>query len=125
MGPYGFWQEKENWSALGLPFPRSLGGWEARCSSDAELSLSSLEECKRDTAGRKVVKGLLLVGQEKVPRGFGLRTGDHSSDTADGAGTRGRPANGAQITGKKWRWGQRQGPPKPQTSISFPEIRYP
>ena len=27
-------------------------------------------------AGRKGVKGLLLVGHEKVPHGFGLRTGD-------------------------------------------------
>ena len=34
--------------------------------------------------GRKVVKGLLLVGHEKVPHGFGL-TGDCGSDTADGA----------------------------------------
>ena len=36
--------------------------------------------------GRKGVKGLLLVGHEKVPHGFGL-TGDHGGDTADGAGT--------------------------------------
>ena len=34
--------------------------------------------------GRKGVKGLLLVGHEKVPRGFGL-TGDPGGDTADGA----------------------------------------
>ena len=34
--------------------------------------------------GRKGEKGLLLVGREKVPRGFGL-TGDCSSHTADGA----------------------------------------
>ena len=33
-------------------------------------------------------KGLLLVGREKVPHGFGLRTGDRSGDTADGAGNR-------------------------------------
>ena len=46
------------WSheALGLPLPHSLGSWKARCSSNAELSLSSLEECRRDTAGRKGVK---------------------------------------------------------------------
>ena len=31
-------------------------------------------------------KGLLLVGHEKVPHGFGL-TGDCSSHTADGAGS--------------------------------------
>ena len=35
--------------------------------------------------GRKGVEGLSLVSHEKVPRGFGLRTGD-CSDTADGAG---------------------------------------
>ena len=34
--------------------------------------------------GRKGVKGLLLVGHEKVPHGSGL-TGDHGGDTADGA----------------------------------------
>ena len=39
---------------------------------------------------RKGVKGFLLVGHEKVPHGFGL-TGDHLSDTADGAGTKGLP----------------------------------
>ena len=36
--------------------------------------------------GRKGEKGLLLVGREKVPPGFGL-TGDHGGDTADGAGS--------------------------------------
>ena len=77
--------------ALGLPLPHSLGSPKARCSCDAELSLSSLEECRRDAAGRKGVKGLLLVGHEKVPRGFGLRTGD-PGDTADGAGNLGRAA---------------------------------
>ena len=50
------------------------------------------------------MKGLLLVGHEKVPHGSGL-TGDHGSDTADGAGTKGLP--------------------EPRTSISFPEIWYP
>ena len=74
-----------------LPLPHSLGSWKARCSSDAELSLSSLEECRRDIVGRKGVKELLLVGQEKVPCGFVLRTGD-SGNTANGAGNRGRPA---------------------------------
>ena len=44
------------------------------------------------------------MGHEKVPHGFGL-TGDHSGDTANGAGT--------------------EGLPEPQTSTSFPEIRYP
>ena len=79
--------------ALGLPLPCSLGSWKARCSSNAELSLSSLEECRRDIAGRKGVKGLLLMGQEKVPRRFRLRTGGRSGDTADGAGHGGRPAS--------------------------------
>ena len=36
-------------------------------------------------SGRKGVKGLLLVGHEKVPHGFGL-TGDRGGDTADGPG---------------------------------------
>ena len=36
--------------------------------------------------GRKGVKGLLLVGHEKVLHGFEL-TGDHGGDTADGAGS--------------------------------------
>ena len=53
--------------------------------------------------GRKGVKGLLLVGHEKGPHGFGLAA-DHFSDTADGARTKGLP--------------------EPQTSTSFPEIQY-
>ena len=36
--------------------------------------------------GRKGVEGLLLLGHEKVPYGFGL-TGDCGGDTADGAGS--------------------------------------
>ena len=45
------------WHGFGAPFATQVGGsWEARCSSDAELSLSSLEECRRDAAGRKGVK---------------------------------------------------------------------
>ena len=40
---------------------------------------------RRDAVGRKGVKGLLLVGHEKVPHGFGL-TGDGSDNTDDGAG---------------------------------------
>ena len=44
------------------------------------------------------------MGHEKVSHAFGL-TGDHGSDTADGAGTKGLP--------------------EPRTSISFPEIGYP
>ena len=71
--------------ALGLPLPHSLGSWEARCSSNAELSLSSLEECRRDAMGKKGVKGLLLVGHEKVPCGSELRIGD-PGDRADVAG---------------------------------------
>ena len=35
---------------------------------------------------RKGAKGLLLVGHEKVPHGFGL-TGDGGGDIADGAGS--------------------------------------
>ena len=106
--------DKKNHMALGLPLPCSLGSWKARCSSDAEPSLSSLEEFRRD-AGRKRVKGLLLVGHENVPCGFELRTGD-PGDIADGAGNRERPASQAWITGKN------QGLPKPQTSIIF--LRY-
>ena len=78
-----------------------------------------MEECRRDVAGRKGVKGLLLVGHERVQCGFGLRTGD-PSDTADGAENRGRPAPQARVTGEN------SGKlPEPQTSISFPEIWYP
>ncbi|KAF6086283.1 hypothetical protein HJG60_008475 [Phyllostomus discolor] len=105
-------------TALGLPLPCSLGSWKVGCSSDAELSPSSLEECRRDTVGRKGVKGLLPVGHEEVPRGFGLRTRDRCSDTAGGAGNCRRPASQAQIAGKN------QGLPKPWTSIFFPEIWY-
>ena len=81
--------DKKNHMALGLPLPCSLGSWKARCSCDAELSLSSLEECRRNAEERKGVKGLLLVCHEKVPCGFGLRTGD----TVDGAGNQGRPTS--------------------------------
>ena len=45
----------ENHAALGLPLPRSLGSQKARCSSDAELSFSSLEECKN--AGETLQEG--------------------------------------------------------------------
>ena len=96
----------------------SLGSRKARCSSDAELSLSSLEEGRRVVAGRKGVKGLSLVGPEKVPRGFGLRTGGQGN-TADSVGNCRIPPNRACITGKN------RGPPEPQASISSPEIRYP
>ena len=42
---------------------------------------------RRDFAAiEKGEKGLLLVGHEKVPHGFGL-TGDCGSHTADGAGS--------------------------------------
>ena len=78
--------------ALGLPLLHSIGSQKARRSVNAELSLSSLEELGRDITGRKGVRGLLLVGHEKVPRRYGL-TGDRGSDTVDGAGNRGRPAS--------------------------------
>ena len=65
------------------------------------------------------MKGLLLVDHEKVPHGFGLRTGGFGGDTADDVGNQGRPASQAWITGKN------QGLPEPRTSISFPEIWYP
>ena len=51
--------------------------------------------------GRKEVKGLLLLGLEKVPHGFGL-TGGCDGDTADGVGN--------------------QELPDPRTSTCFPEI---
>ena len=41
---------------------------------------------RRDFARKKGERGLLLVGHEKMPHGFGL-TGDCSSHTADGAGS--------------------------------------
>ena len=62
--------------------------------------------------GRKGVKGLWLVGQEKVSHGLGVRTGD-LGDTAVGAGNLRRPASLAQMTGKD------QGLAEPQTSIFF------
>ena len=61
--------------------------------------------------------GLLLVGHEKMPHGFGLRTRD-DNDTDDGAGNCGSPASQARITGKDWKLA------KPQT-LFFPEIWYP
>ena len=84
-----------------------------------QSSLSSLKEWRKDDLGRKGVKGLLLVSHEKVPCGFGLRTGDCGGYTADGAGNRARTASWVQITRKN------QQLPEPQTSIYFPEIRYP
>ena len=69
--------------------------------------------------GRKGVKGVSLVGQGKVPRGFGLSTGDPGSDIADGAGNCGRPASRARITG------QNRGLPEQQTSTAFTEVWYP
>ena len=57
---------------------------------------------RRDLAGRKGEKGLLLVGHEKVPRGSGLIQLIH------GAG-----------------WCRNRGEPESQTSTSFSEIRYP
>ena len=78
-----------NYAVWRLSSPHSLGSWETRCSTGAKLSLSSLGEFRRDLVGRKGVKGLLLVGHEKVPCGFGIRTGD-PSNTADGAGNQGR-----------------------------------
>ena len=81
------------WGAeRGNLLPHGLGSRKARCSSHEQLSVSSLEECRRGIQGRKEVKGLLLVGQEKVPCGFALRTGD-PSNTADSAGNHGRPAS--------------------------------
>ena len=53
------------------------------------MQSSLLAVCKNageTLQGRKGVKGLLLVGHEKVPHGFGL-TGDCNSHTADGAGS--------------------------------------
>ena len=43
-------------------------------------------DSRRDFSRKKGEKGLLLLGHEKVPHGFGL-TGDWSSHTADGAGS--------------------------------------
>ena len=45
----------------------------------------------RDHAGRKGVRGL-SADHEEVTHGFRLRNGDRGSDTADGAGCCGRPA---------------------------------
>ena len=84
-----------------------------------QSSLLAVQKNAGETEGRKGVKGLLLLGQEKVPHGFGLRTGD-PSDTADGAGTKGgRPAKHG-LLGRTGGWLS-----EPQTSISCPEIWYP
>ena len=56
------------------------------------------------------MNGPSLVGHEKVPCRFGLRTGD-PGNTADGAGNSRRPASRAGITGKNW------GLAESQTSI--------
>ena len=48
--------------------------------------LGSRRDFARKKRRRKGEKGLLLVGHEKVPHGFGL-TGDCSSHTAGGAGS--------------------------------------
>ena len=66
--------------------------------------------------GQERVKRLLLVGLEKVPHGFGLRTGD-PGNIADDAGNCRRPASRAQITGKNWGYLSHR--------LLFPEIRYP
>ena len=52
------------------------------------------------------------MGQDKVPCGFGIGTGDHS-DTAEGL-----PAERGLLERTK-------GLPEPQTSISLPDTRYP
>ena len=83
--------DKKNHAALGLPLPCSLG---SRQQDVATMQSSVLAVWKNaeDAAGRKGVEGPLLVGHEKVPCGFGLRTGD-PDNTADGAGNQGRPAS--------------------------------
>ena len=47
---------------------------------------TQLRQQERLCSHRKGEKGLLLVGHEKVPHGFGL-TGDCGGHTADGAGS--------------------------------------
>ena len=58
-GPHGSWQERENHKALGLPLPCSLGSQKERCSSNAELSLSSLmqERCCQSERGERTLAG--------------------------------------------------------------------
>ena len=50
------------------------------------MAATWLRQQERLCSHRKGEKGLLLLGHEKVPHGFGL-TGDCSSHTADGAGS--------------------------------------
>ena len=50
------------------------------------LLATRLRQQERLCSHRKGEKGLLLVGREKVPHGFGL-TGDCSSHTGDDAGS--------------------------------------
>ena len=104
---------------------RGLGSRKARCSTHSELFLRGSGECRRDNAGlemgdnvrlgmgtiqnhagRKEMKGLLLLGHEKLPCGFGLINGDHGSDTAEGTGNDKRLSSRAWVTGKNWESGQ-------------------
>ena len=50
-----------------------------------------VQETMQNQAGRKGMRALSLVGQEEMPLGFGLRTGDRGN-TDDGAGSCGRSA---------------------------------
>ena len=58
------------------------------------IVLLAVWENAGDVVGRERGKELSLVGQEKVPCGCGLRTGD-CSNTADSSGDCGRPSSGA------------------------------
>ena len=53
----------------GTPFTTWLRKQERRCSSHAELALSSLEECRK-CCGKERGERTLAGGHEKVPRGF-------------------------------------------------------
>ena len=67
--------------------PCGFGGEErGPCGFGVLLFATRLRQQERLCQEEKKKKGLLLVGQEKMPHGFGL-TGDCGSHTADGAGS--------------------------------------
>ena len=73
------WGCKRRWALGFKPRPGSHRESRPRGSEGKERGPGS-------GSSGEVKRGLLLVGHEKVPHGFGL-TGDRSSHTADGAGS--------------------------------------
>ena len=81
--------QQEEPCGFGSPFATQLRKPESKMQQQCRALFLAVHKNAGDAVGRKGVKGLLLVGHEKVPCGFGIRTGD-PSNTADGAGNQGR-----------------------------------